>query len=64
MKLKGVFDIMDLGALHVLYMSSRFWLMGVESHDFAHASKAEQITKMTQQPKKSMFETSKFKALQ
>ena len=37
----------------VLYMSSRFWLLGVESRDFSHAEeektdcKAEQIHKMT-----------------
>ena len=37
----------------VLYMSSNFWLLGVESHDFSHAEKdrkackAEQIHKMT-----------------
>ena len=37
----------------VLYMSSIFWLLGVETRDFAHAEKertackAEQIHKMT-----------------
>ena len=37
----------------VLYMSSSFWLLGVESRDFSHtekertASKAEQFHKMT-----------------
>ena len=37
----------------VLYMSSSFWLLGVESRDFSHAEKertackAEQIHKMT-----------------
>ena len=37
----------------VLYMSSRFWLLGVESRDFSHvekertACKAKQIHKMT-----------------
>ena len=37
----------------VLYMSSNFWLLGVESHDFSHAEKegtackADQIHKMT-----------------
>jgi hypothetical protein len=37
----------------VLYMSSRFWLLGVESRDFSHAEKertackAEQIYKKT-----------------
>ena len=37
----------------VLYMSSHFWLLGVESRDFSHAEeertacKAEQIHKMT-----------------
>jgi hypothetical protein len=37
----------------VLYMSSSFWLLGVESRNFSHAEKertackAEQILKMT-----------------
>ena len=40
-------------ATMVLYMSSSFWLLGVESRDFSHAEKerttckAEQIHKMT-----------------
>ena len=40
-------------ASDVLYMSSSFWLLGVESRDFIHAEKertackAEQIHKMT-----------------
>ena len=39
--------------IQVLYMSSSFWLLGVESRDFSHAEKertackAEQIHKMT-----------------
>ena len=39
--------------IKVLYMSSSFWLLGVESRDFSHAKKertsckAEQIHKMT-----------------
>ena len=38
-----------------LYMSSSFWLLGVESHDFSHAEKertackAEQFTKIVTQ---------------
>ena len=39
--------------IKVLYMSSSFWLLGVESRDFSHAEKertackADQIHKMT-----------------
>ena len=39
--------------IQVLYMSSSFWLLGVESRDFSHAEKertackAKQIHKMT-----------------
>ena len=41
------------GCTKVLYMSSSFWLLGVESRDFSHAEKkktackAEQIHKIT-----------------
>ena len=46
--------VTDAGKLSkVLYMSSSFWLLGVESHDFSQAEhertgcKAEQIHKLT-----------------
>ena len=48
---KSTFRI--LNATQVLYMSSSFWLLGVESRDFSQAEKektackAEQIHKMT-----------------
>ena len=42
-----------MNSTEVLYMSSSFWLLGIESRDFSHAEKertawkAEQIHKLT-----------------